>query len=80
MPSHLKRFHESGQTHFITFSCYHRRPGFTSPEIYDLFIACLEAMRHRYAISIYGYVVMPEHVHLLLSEPANSTVADPSIF
>ena len=25
---------------------------------------------------IYGYVVMPEHVHLLVSEPANETLAD----
>jgi putative transposase len=76
MPSHLKRFHEAGQTHFITFSCYQRRPGFTSPEIYDLFVECLEAMRRRYTMCIYGYIVMPEHVHLLISEPESGTVAE----
>jgi putative transposase len=33
-------------------------------------------MRCRFSICIYGYVVMPEHVHLLLSEPERSTLAD----
>jgi hypothetical protein len=28
MPSGLKRFHNSGQAHFITFTCYHRLPYF----------------------------------------------------
>ena len=26
MPDGLKRLHRSGQSHFITFSCYHRLP------------------------------------------------------
>jgi len=26
-------------------------------------------MRFRFAMCVYGYVVMPEHVHLLLNEP-----------
>ncbi len=30
MPWGLKRFHESGQTHFVTFCCYHRRSSFTT--------------------------------------------------
>jgi len=33
-------------------------------------------MRRRFDMCIYGYVVMPEHVHLLLSEPEKSTLAD----
>ena len=72
----LKRFHESGQSHFLTFSCYQRQRKFASPEIYNLFVECLERMRLRFKMRIYGYVVMPEHVHLLLSEPASETLAD----
>ena len=30
-------------------------------------------MRERYAFSLIGYVVMPEHIHLLISEPAKGT-------
>ena len=41
-----------------------------------LFSVCLEDMRRRFALCVYGYVVMPEHVHLLLSEPEQGTLAD----
>jgi putative transposase len=75
MTGGLKRFHESGQSHFLTFSCYQRYPNFASPDIYNLFIECLERMRLRFEMRIYGYVVMPEHVHLLVSEPAPETLA-----
>ena len=30
----------------------------------------------RVGLCVYGYVVMPEHVHLLLSEPQHGTLAD----
>ena len=69
MPHGLKRFQQSAQSHFVTFTCYHRRRGFQSPAVYDLFVHVLEEMRCRFALCVYGYVVMPEHVHLLLSEP-----------
>lgn len=72
----LRRFHQSRQAHFLTFSCDHRQPKFNSPEICDLFLDCLEAMRLRFAMRIYGYVIMPEHVHLLVSEPDQGTLAD----
>lgn len=67
---------ESEQSHFLTFSSCHRKSNFASPEIYDLFLECLERMRIRFAMRIYGYVVMPEHVHLLVSEPEQVLLAD----
>ncbi len=76
MPSGLRRYHQSGHSHFVTFSCYRRQPKFSSGETYDLFPECLERMRRRFDICVYGYVVMPEHVHLLLSEPERGTLAD----
>ncbi len=33
-------------------------------------------MRRQFQMRIYGYVVMPEHVHLLVSEPEHRTLAD----
>ena len=71
----LRRYQQSHQTHFVTFSCYDRRPGFRSPATYNLFLTCLEEMRQRFDLRIYGYVVMPEHVHLLISEPKHKTLA-----
>ncbi|MGH9511285.1 MAG: hypothetical protein ACRD2U_04020, partial [Terriglobales bacterium] len=42
------------------FSCYRRQANFTSPDICDLFVQCLEQMRRRFGVRIYGYVIMPE--------------------
>jgi putative transposase len=33
-------------------------------------------MRRRFELCVYGYVVMPEHVHLLLSEPPRAKLAE----
>jgi putative transposase len=76
MPSGLRRFQQSGQSHFLTFSCYRRQPKLNSPNACDLFVQCLEDMRCRFTVCIYGYVVMPEHVHLLVNEPEEATLAD----
>lgn len=76
MPSGLRRYHHSGQSHFLTFSCYHRLPLFHAAVTYDLFLTCLENMRVKFGLCVYGYVVMPEHVHLLVSEPKRETLAD----
>ena len=76
MPHGLRRFQQSAQSHFVTFTCYHRRQGFDSPVVYDLFVEVLEDMRCRFALCIYGYVVMPEHVHLLVNEPPRGLLAD----
>ena len=69
MPSRLKRFQQTNDFHFLTFSCFRRLPLFHTAAARDLFLAELEAARMRYQFGILAYVVMPEHVHLLLTEP-----------
>ena len=76
MPRSLRRYHESGLSHFVTFSCYHRQPNFNRAEIYELFPECLERMRRRFDLCVYGYVAMPGNVHLQLSEPEIASLAD----
>jgi putative transposase len=77
MPRGLKRFQASGQSHFVTFSCYRRLPNLRNPSVCDLLLTVLEETRRRFGLSVYGYVFMPEHVHLLLSEPEHGgTLAD----
>lgn len=73
MPRGLKRFYGAGDLHYITFSCYQRRPLLGSAQRRDLFLKVLERVRRRYRFVVIGYVVMPEHVHLLLSEPQDDT-------
>ena len=53
----------------MTFSCYHRTYHLASIVARDLFEHSLETMRLRYQFVVAGYVVMPEHVHLLVGEP-----------
>jgi REP element-mobilizing transposase RayT len=69
MPTNLHRYYGAGYSHFITTSCYQRRPLLVTPRSRDLFLEVLEQMRQRHQFVVVGYVVMPEHVHLLLSEP-----------
>jgi putative transposase len=70
----LVRFEHTGNFHFLTFSCYHRLPYLTAPAR-DLFEDALERVRVRYRFVVAGYVVMPEHVHLLIGEPQKGTVS-----
>src|ERR1700681_3454413 len=76
MPWGLTRLHHSGQSHFVTFCCYHRHRLFTADASCRIFESALERVRRSYRLYVYGYVVMPEHVHLLLSEPQRDTSSD----
>jgi putative transposase len=76
VPYGLKRFQESGQSHFVTFSCYDRRPFFRTNTSRQTFETALERVRESFDLCVYGYVVMPEHVHLLIGEPERRTLAD----
>ena len=75
MPWGRKRFHQSGQSHFITFCCYRRRRLLNTELSRRTFESALERVRRNYALCVYGYVVMPEHVHIILSEPRHDTLA-----
>jgi putative transposase len=69
MPLGLKRYQTFGHDHAINFSCFHHLPYLNSPTSRDIFERSLEQTRLKYNFEIYAYVVMPDHVHLLLSEP-----------
>ena len=69
MRNPLKRYYGRGDLHFVTFSCYRRRPFLGTRRARDRFVKILDQVRVRHGFRLIGYVVMPEHVHLLLSEP-----------
>jgi putative transposase len=75
MTEGLKRYHHQGHLHFVTFSCFGRRPYLGTVGARDCFELALEAARVRYGFSVYAYVVMPEHVHMLVSEPEDLSKA-----
>jgi putative transposase len=73
MPKGLKRIYGHGHLHFITFNCYRRLPLLRSARARNVFVRALDEVRREYGFKLAGYVVMPEHVHLLISEPARGT-------
>jgi putative transposase len=79
MPWGLTRFQQSGQSHFVTFCCYHRRRLLASDESRRIFELGLERVRRGFGLQVYGYVIMPEHVHLLVSEPRRDASDDRNV-
>jgi putative transposase len=75
MPKKLRRITGFHDLHFITFSCYHRRPFLAEAGARNAAIRILKETRNIYRFTLVGYVFMPDHVHMLLSE---SGVGPPS--
>jgi putative transposase len=73
MVNKLIRRYGQGHLHFITFTCYRRLPLLRSVRARNVFVNILGEVRDRYGFSLVGYVVMPEHIHLLISEPVTGT-------
>jgi len=73
MPTGLKRYYGDDHLHFLTCSCYHRQPWLGGAHGRDLFLRIFEEVRQRYRFVVVGYVVMPDHIHLLISEPERGT-------
>jgi putative transposase len=75
MTGGLHRYQDCGSLHFVTFSCYGRLPHLGNHVARERFEQALEIVRRRYRIAVLGYVVMPEHVHLLVNEPGRAPLA-----
>jgi putative transposase len=75
MTKGLVRYQKCGVFHFLTFSCYRRMPLLASGVAYQVFEREIEAVRRHYGFVIAGYVLMPEHVHLLVDEPRVASLA-----
>jgi putative transposase len=71
----LERYQQLGHLHFVTFCCYHRQMLLETPEARRLFEESLERIRCRNDFQVIGYVVMPEHIHLLVSEPGKGSLS-----
>jgi REP-associated tyrosine transposase len=75
MPSRLRRIYGMRDFHFITCSCYRRQPLMATRHARDVFLRIFEQVRRKYKFEVVGFVVMPEHFHILIGEPETG---DPS--
>jgi putative transposase len=65
----LKHYDHDGRARFITFCTHKRIPVLTNTPFRKVIIGCLEEIRTRYKLHFLGYVIMPEHVHLVVVPP-----------
>jgi len=62
----LHRYEVKNYIRFLTFGCYHGLPLFNNDKIKDAFLAHLAHSRDHQNFKLYAWVIMPDHVHLLL--------------
>ena len=68
------RVYAPGELQFLTSSTYRRVPVFLSDRLRRCFVERLEEVRQELNFQLVGWVLMPEHFHLLLRpEPAETT-------
>jgi putative transposase len=62
----VRHYDLPGDAHFLTFSCYHRLPLLGKDRTRKWLIDALTNARMRHGFHLWAWVIMPEHVHLLL--------------
>ena len=62
---HLFKSREQNLVHYVTCVTFNRVPVFRSEERCSLFIEALSDTRAKDPFKLIGYVVMPDHIHLL---------------
>jgi len=70
-----KRWDRVYKSHFLTFSCLGRQPFFSGKRYPIWFLDALKAARLKFGFHLWGYVVMPEHVHLLIFIPNDAKMS-----
>ena len=68
-PPHRKRkvtYNIPGHAHFLTYSCYRRYPLLSKDRSRGWVVEAIQKARDQFDFAIWAYVIMPEHVHLLI--------------
>ncbi len=73
----MSRFHHYDNLNtarFITFSTYRRLPLLTDPTRIQVLLQNIDMTREKHSFRLLGYVVMPEHVHLVIHPQLDTKV------
>jgi len=62
-----KSWNEKGHAHELTFSCFHRLPLLNQDKTRYWLIQAIDRARTKWDFNVWAYVIMPEHVHILLN-------------
>lgn len=63
---HRKSWDNPWNVHCVTFSTFHRQPFFPGTQAAKWFLEALADARQECPFHLFAYVIMPEHVHLVL--------------
>ena len=66
MPAHLRRYDVPGHTHFWSISTFRRLGFFHDDGVKAVVIDGLRLLQTSFGVCLTGYVIMPEHVHVML--------------
>jgi len=67
----LRHYDNLGTARFVTISCYHNYNLLRTDFAISVFLKYLNIIRQKYDIKLFGYVIMPNHAHLVLLPPDN---------
>jgi len=62
----LRHYDDLGTARFVTFCCFRMQPSLKGSTTIRLLLRHLDEARHKHRFRLWGYVVMPEHVHLVM--------------
>ena len=65
----LKHFDNLGTARFVPFGCFRQGRYLSDPRARELLIKHIDEARKKHGFKLLGYVIMPEHVHLVLLPP-----------
>lgn len=61
-----RRYNTPGHAHYLTFSCFQRKPFLNSDRTRQWLVEAVDLARRNHAFDLWAYVIMPEHSHLLV--------------
>ncbi|MGE3180730.1 MAG: transposase [Phycisphaerae bacterium] len=61
-----RTWNEPGHAHFLTYSTYRRLPMLRAARLCDWALQSLGSLRDKQNVALWAYMIMPEHVHVLL--------------
>jgi len=62
----MKKYNEPGNSHFVTFKTYQNYPFFKEEKCCLILLEELNFYRNKMGLQIYGYVILPDHVHCII--------------
>jgi putative transposase len=64
--THRRNYNIPGHAHVLTFSCFHRYPFLAADRTRQWLADAIDTARQQCDFSLWAYVFMPEHAHLLI--------------